>query len=93
MVANGVGVAGAAGQPDNAFLTAWMINATSTVAPLGTPCGHDDAGSLPSAIATSVTRELIVSVPVPAQSPTQGIAEPAIDRSVEKTISNASGRV
>ncbi|MFN8644044.1 MAG: hypothetical protein U0802_21215 [Candidatus Binatia bacterium] len=57
--------------PPRALSTAWMSTATITDAPLGTPYGQADAGALPSAMLTSMTREPMSSRPVPWQSPTR----------------------
>jgi hypothetical protein len=59
-------------QPFIASFTAWMISATSTAAPLGTPCGHVDACPLPRPMFTRLIMSLTATVPTPPQSPTHG---------------------
>jgi hypothetical protein len=61
------------GQLLSALFTAWMINAMSTSAPLGIPCGHAKGCALPSAMFTIVISSLTVTSPPPSQSPTHGI--------------------
>src|SRR5262245_55970072 len=68
---------GVAGHPSRALLTPWIRQLIGTV-PLCWQSneGHALTGALPSAMFTPVTNSLIVTMPLPSQSPTHAAVVP-----------------
>ncbi len=58
--------------PLRAWSTARMISDTSTLVPLGMPCGHAEVRAVPRTMFTRTMMSLTATVPEPLQSPTHG---------------------